>query len=295
MKRLLAFALLLAAAGPALALDAFDRHTSFWLRTAVRDAKPVAELTQKDADGLKRLAEGIEHPAVIVKTNDGNLAKLLLNWGFRRSADRKVTPVLMIERYVTYTNGRGDLTCASGKNIMLFPGFGFNLDIGQVVPGGHGADLEFTASKTVKAVDKAEMFTLNGSVIPGGGDGGGGTDPTDHDGVIPEDFAGNWDLNVDGRWKAQLMISIDNEGTATGNYVSEETKSSYALTGRVSRTVPHRLTFEVDFGNGNSKQQYEAFLWTQKKATMAGSATLDTQRFGFVASRQRKVEKGEGK
>lgn len=295
MKRHLFSLALLAVCGASLApeasaLDAFDRHTSFWLRTAVKDAMPLPEATQKQVEDLKRLDATLENPCLVIRTNGGNLTKALVSWGLRRTKDKVVT-VLLLERYVTYTNGRNDVTSAAGTNVMLFPGFAFNFDIGQVVPVDSGADIVFTEGKTLKPVDKAEIFGLNGSAVPKAP--AGQFDPNANAGVVPEDFTGNWKLNTDGRWQADLQLSVDDEGTVSGKYVSAETKSSYALDGKITKTVPHRMKFLVDFGN--SKQEFEAFLWTKDKSTLAGSTQIDTQRFGFLATREKPAGKAEPK
>jgi len=274
----------------AQALDAFDRHTSVWLRSAVKDAMPMVEATQKQIEDLKRLDANTENPCVIIRTNGGNLAKALVSWGLRRTKD-KVVPVLLLERYVTYTNGRNDTTSAAGANVMLFPGFAFNFDIGQVVPLDGGADLVYTEAKSLKPVDKAELFGLSGSIVPKAV--AGQFDPNANQGVVPEDFAGSWKLNTDGRWQADLQLAVDDEGTVTGKYVSADTKSSYPVDGKITKTVPHRVKFMIDFGN--SKQEYEAFLWTKDKSTLAGSTQIDTQRFGFVANREKAAGKAEPK
>jgi hypothetical protein len=272
----------LCSASPAFALDAFDRHTSTWLRAAVKDAMPWAEATAKQAEDLKRLDANTENPCLIIRTGEGNLTKALVSWGLRKGKD-KVIPVLLIERYVTYTAGRNDVTSAAGGNVMLFPGFIFNFDIGQVVPEGQGGDVQFTEGKALKALEETQIFGLNGSALPKAAAGNGAFDPTANEGVVPADFAGVWKLNVDGRWKADLELKVDEEGVVTGKYISAETKSGYPLDGVIAKTVPHRIKFLVDFGA--SKQGFEGFLWTKDKNMFAGMVTMDAQRFGVVATR----------
>ena len=272
--------LLLTLATPVNALDVFDRHTPYWLRQATKDAQPLAEISAKQADGLKRLDAKLENPCLIIKTNEGHLAKALITWGFRKGQEKNV-PVLLIERFVTYS-GSGEVTSATGGNVMLFPGFQFNFDIGQVVPAGHGGDVEFTAGGLLKSTDEAKLYTLSGSALPPVGEEEAGA-PTDHDGVIPEDFGGNWKVTIDGRWSGEMVLSVDDEGTVMGKYVSNETKSGYTVEGRVTKNVAHRMSMVIDFGN--SKQVFESFLWTSDKSTMAGTTQVDTQRFGFVAHR----------
>ena len=75
-------------------------------------------------------------------------------------------PIVVLERYVTYDRDRGDVTLAHGRNVMLFPGYEFDFDIGQVVPAGSGADLKFAADRQLAAIDKAKLHPVNGSVLP---------------------------------------------------------------------------------------------------------------------------------
>src|SRR5690606_10106428 len=119
MKRLLAALVLFSTAGSALALDVFDRHTTYWLRQAVKDAMPLEEVSSGQAASWKTLGRNFG-PCVIVRTRNGHWAKALLAWGLKKAEDGQRAPVLFIERYVTYDNDRPDLALASGKSVMLF-------------------------------------------------------------------------------------------------------------------------------------------------------------------------------
>lgn len=280
MRAMLAACCLALLATPeARAIDTFDRHTTFWLKQAVRDAQPREELSSGQAASLKSIGRAMS-PCIIIKTNNGHWAKALLSWGLRKGAG-KTLPVLLIERYVTYDNDRPDLTLAAGKDVMLFPGFQFNFEIGQVVPEGQGGDVTFGDDKRLRPVGNAQMFGLDGSALPPAGEGEA-YDPTDHEGVLPRDFGGLWRVDADGRWLGQWSLVVDEEGNVQGNYISEESKSSYPVRGQIAG-LPHRMTLEVDLAN--TTQTFEALLWTKDKSTMAGTTTLSERKFGFYARR----------
>jgi hypothetical protein len=290
MRRVLLFCFLsLVCAADAWGIDAFDRHTTFWLREGVKNREPVAELSSGQAAGLKTLSRGIASPCVIVKTNHGHWTKALLSWGVRKGAEGKVTPVLLIERYVTYDNDRPDLALASGKNVMLFAGFQFNFEIGQVVPAGQGGDITLGDDKRLRPVDAALVYTLDGSVLPPA-EQGEKYDPAAHDGVSPRDFAGIWQLNADGRWRGTCTLVVEEDGSVQGSYVSDESKSVYPVRGQVGG-LPHRMTLDIELAN--AVQSLEAFLWTGDKSTMAGTATLAERKFGFYAARAKADAAGQ--
>lgn len=290
MKRiLLALMLAVAAGNVALGVDVFDRHTTFWLREAVKKNEAIKELSSGQAASLKSLARGVSSPCVIVKTNNGHWAKVLLSWGLRKGTDGNRLPVLLIERYVTYDNDRTDLALAAGKNVMLFPGYQFNFEIGQVVPESQGGDVVFGDDKKLRPVGNATLHGLNGSALPPSGEGEK-YDPTDHEGVVSRDFSGNWRVNADGRWLGQLSLIVDEDGNAQGNYISDESKSSYPVRGQVSG-LPHRLTLDIELAN--TTQIFEGFLWTKDKSTMAGVTVLAERKFGFYATRIKDAEGGE--
>lgn len=270
-----------AAAGPAFGADAFDRQTSQKIQAAVAGKQTSGELSQSQANKLKPLAAGVEGTYVVVKTDDGNLAKALLTWGYRKGAEKPI-PVLLINRYVTYDKERGDSTVAAGKDVMLFPGFQFNFDIGQVVPKDQGGDVEITDKGVLKTLGGTELFPLDG---PQGTPAKAAekNDPLDHEGVLPRDFSGTWKVHADGRWQGRWELTVDEDGNARGTYVSDETQSSYPVTGKVSG-LPHLLKLNVTLANAS--QAFEAYLWTKDKSTMAGSFTLASRPFGFYAVRQ---------
>ena len=273
---------LVASSIAAFGADVFDRHGPALVKRLVEEGEGVKELTMEEASKLKPLASTIGSPCLVVKTSDGGYAKLLAAWGLKkgRGADNS-TRVLLIERFVTYRGDRLDLTAATGKDVMLFPGFGFNLDIGQVVPEGQGADIVFTADGELIPAENAKLVVLNGSKLPPA-DKAAKHDPNDHEGVVPEDFAGTWKLNADGRWLGDLDLKMNELGRATGSFTSDESKNSYEITGQTGSS-PHNLKLEVFLAN--TQLSIDGYLWTKDKSRMAGTVSMTGRKFGFVATR----------
>ncbi len=271
--------------GTVLALDEFDRHASKNLREAAEKNAAVPTLSSGQASKLKTLGQRVEHACVVIRTSDGNWAKALVSWGFRKGKEggkETLVPIVVLERYVTYDRDRGDVTLAHGRNVMLFPGYEFDFDIGQIVPADSGGDIKFTPQRLIAAIDKAKLHPLDGSVLPATPPDK--YDPQDHADVRPRDFAGTWRVNADGRWVGTWEIAVDAEGEVSGRYTSEDSKGAFPIRGRITETqIRHRLKFEVEFAAAS--QQYDMYLWTTDKSTMAGTTTLINRTFGVVAER----------
>src|SRR5262249_33250301 len=163
-----------------------------------------------------------------------------------------------------------DLAMASGKSVMLFAGFQFNFEIGQIVPDGQGGDIIFGDDKKLRSLGEAKIFALNGSALPPA-EAGEKYDPATHEGVEPRDFAGTWQVNADGRWTGQWNLIVEDDGAVQGSYTSDDSKSVYRVRGQVTG-LPHRMTLDIELAN--TTQSFEAFLWTKDKSAMAGITTL---------------------
>lgn len=273
---------LLGICGSVTAADVFERHGAQLVKKLVEEGQAARQVTMNDAAKIRPLAPTIGSPCLVAKTDDGSYSKLLAGWGLKKGkGSEKPTPVLLIERYVTYRGDRLDLTSATGKDVMLFPGFGFNLDIGQVVPEGQGADILFTADGELVAADNAKLVILNGSQLPPA-DKTGRKDPNDHEGVLAEDFTGTWKLNADGRWLGEVTLKVAENGKATGSFTSDESKNAYDITGQTG-AAPHNLKLDVFLAN--TQLSMDAYLWTKDKSQMAGTVTMTGRKFGFVATR----------
>jgi hypothetical protein len=265
-----------------VAADVFDQHTLTELKQATREATPLTEVSASVAAKWKSLSPKISSPCLIVQTNDGHWSKALLTWGQRKVKGREQPQeVLVLERFVTYRGDREGLTTAAGKEVMVFAGHSFSFDIGQVVPAGAGADIEFTDSGILKPVGEAKLFALNGSQLPPGDPAK--PNPNDHEGVLPRDFAGTWKVSIDGRWTGTWDMTVDEQRSVIGKFVSDDTQNRYELYGKVAN-VPHQARLEIDLANTNLA--IEAFLFTNDKSKMSGTVLIANRKVGFVATRQ---------
>ena len=166
MKPLLSVFFLLALIAPRLsAADVFDRQTAPVLQKYAAAQQSRESLGLEEAARLKSLSPRLSTPAIVVRTGGDNWAKALVAWGFHKGPDKPI-PVLLIERYVTYRGDRGNVTAANGGDVMLFAGFEFDFDIGQVVPQGHGGDVTLTRDGLLKPLGEARLYALNGPQLP---------------------------------------------------------------------------------------------------------------------------------
>src|SRR5437763_16781480 len=119
----------------ALRADAFDQYTNPDLAKAVESGAvtEVKELTPKQLAENSQVLPGASATFVIVVTNEGRHAKLLVQTARQKFGDRQV-PIVLIERYVTFRAGTDRAFVAEGKNIHLYDGFHFRPDLRQVVP-----------------------------------------------------------------------------------------------------------------------------------------------------------------
>ena len=260
--------------------DVFDDHTAYWMRRATVDAKPLESLAMRDSLSLKSIGRGIGSPCIVVHTDADNWTKALVTWGFRKGTDGERVPVVLIERFVNYRGDRQTLTTAAGKDVMLFPGFGFNFDIGQVVPAGQGEDILCVGDGVLKPAAKSKMFALNGPATPEP-DPNERPDPTSHTGVIPTDFAGSWKVRIDGRWEGVWELDVE-ERRIFGRFISDETKSVYEISGKIA-ALPHNAKLNIELANAS--QTIDAFLWTKDKSAMAGFMVMANRKLGFYATR----------
>src|SRR5215471_6669716 len=123
--------------------DSFDNYTNVILARvpAAKGTQAIKRLTPDIMVEHARALPGMTAAFVVVKTNEGRLAKLLLQPAKQKISADESTPILLIERYVTFREGEEKTVHAKAENVRLFDGFRFNLDIGQVVPEKAGGDI----------------------------------------------------------------------------------------------------------------------------------------------------------
>jgi hypothetical protein len=260
----------LALAPNAARADAFDDASNALLRSVLADRPAIKSFDRAQATALKPLAKTVEGSLLVLKSAEGNIAKGLVTFGFRKGPEKPVV-VLMIDRFVAYGPATGDTSVAVARNVMLFPGFEFDIDLGQVVPAGFGGDVKFGADGALTTTGGATLVAVDGPLAPA-------ADAVENLGP----FAGEWRVEGDGRWKGTWQLVVDEEGAVTGTWRSDDTQSTYPVEGRVG-TQPHRARLEITLAN--AKQTFDAFVWTAAPETMTGSVTLAGQSFGFQAKK----------
>jgi hypothetical protein len=287
----LAVAALLAVA-PALRADAFDRYTNPVLAKAPDGdgVKEVKRLTPDLIADHDRVLPGSTGALVIVKTNEGRYAKLLVE-AARQKAGRRTLPVLLINRYVTFKEGEERAVEASGQNLQLFDGFRFSLDLGQVVPPELGGDLQVGVDKNeavVEPVGKARLFLVT-RPLPG-------TEPKKTDPLTvgetfePRYFNGTYKLYDDGRRSGTLTLEVDKEGDVTGSYFSDKDGRKYDVSGKLGTP---KYTIQFTIKRPRSEQVFQGWLFTGDAKALTGSSRLQDHETGFYAVRVEK-ERGPG-
>ena len=226
---------------------------------------------------------------VIAKTDQGNLAKMLVSPGLRKlkpsEKDGPLVPVLIVERFETIDAGDRRSFKARGKELMLFDGFQFDLDAGQVVPEGLGGDIVFLT----EARDGPRLAALNDLVStrwrsrspprPGHRQTFGGRAvaarrlrrPLQPDGQRP--VVGNARAGRRSRRERSRAIFAR---TATGRPIPSPA--------RWPPRFPKRSTSR--FNSPGARQIYEGFLWTEGKNAIAGSVSMLDHPYSFIAIRE---------
>jgi hypothetical protein len=253
------------------------------------DARAHASLSFRELDALPTILRDERAALVIVKTDQGNLAKILVSAGLRKlkpsQKDGPLVPVLLVERFETIDAGDRRSFTARGKAVMLFDRFQFDLDAGQVVPEGLGGDIVFSTrapeDPRLAALGESRLYTLDKppaapKSVPGKPSGGRG--------VQPGDFAGRYYLIANGQWSGTLELVVDDAGVVSGHFRSDRNGSSYPVTGKVAGEFAQKIDFAVQFPR--ARQDYQGFLWTEGKNAIAGTLSMLDRPYGFIAIRE---------
>ncbi|AGA25564.1 ExbD/TolR family protein [Singulisphaera acidiphila] len=280
-------------AAPALSTrgDDFDRIEGKVLAAipTSQDAKEQASLTIGEIDALPSALRDARSTLLIARTGQGNLARLLVSPALRKPATGSGPPisVLTLERFDTFESGNLSTRLARGKEILLFVGFDFDLDSGQVVPEGQGGDLRFEAVGQGKegprlvTIGEAKLYSLNKPVALAAVDR---TRPSLGRNVLTSDFAGRFRLFANGQWSGLLDLKVDPAGLVSGQFRSDLNGTSYPVNGQVAADVPHKVSFTITYPR--TRQDFEGLLWTEGKGAIAGSLTMLDRVFGFFAVRE---------
>jgi hypothetical protein len=248
---------------------------------APRDALSVAEI-----GNLPRVFHGLRGAVLVARTGEGNLARMVVSPALRKPPGGKVAeavPILVLERFDTFEAGPSPTRLAKGRDMILFDGFQYDLDSGQVVPDGQGGDLRFVAGDGGKllAISGAAVFTLTESPLSKAPEPG---KPSPGKAVLPGDFAGRYHLVANGQWSGLLELRVEDQGVVKGRFRSDQTGGTYDVSGQIQSDKPGHVLFTIEFPR--SKHEYDARLWTEGKGAMSGTVALLDSTFGFVAVRE---------
>lgn len=278
----IAFLLLLPSALPA---QEFDHYVNPIL-TRVPAAKGVKELKQLTPDLIldnDRVIAKASAAMIVVRTNEGRFAKLLVQSARQKIDNEKSLPILYVERFVTYKEGDERTVIASGQKLSLFPGFRLSLDLGQVVPEQLGGDLRFVAEGSkgqTEPVGKAKLYLLTQPMPE--------AKPVKTAKVVIGDtfegkyFAGTYKLHDDGRRSGTLKLTVDGEGSVDGAYYSDRDGQKYEVKGKVGSPV-NTIQFTVKFPR--TEQVFQGWMFTGDGKAIVGTSRIVQHESGFYAVR----------
>jgi hypothetical protein len=281
----LAVLAVLVPAGAARA-DVFDFYINPVLSRLVegKSVKEVAQLTPDLIVEYDRVLPRTTSAFLVVRTNGGRWAKLLVQAAKQKVPGGKAVPILYLERFVTYKEGEEQTILADGKNQSLFAGFRFSLDLGQVVPEALGGDLRFVVDGDkvhTEPVGKAKLYLVTkhdpavvpkkpGKFVPG-------------DKFEAKWFNGTFKLYDDGRRSGKLILKVGDDGKVSGSYYSDRDGQKYEVTGKVGEPQ-HAINFQVRLPR--VEQTFKGMLFTGNGKAMAGTSRLAGRESAFYAVRQ---------
>lgn len=280
--------LVLALFSSTLKADEFELYVNTTLQKMVEDDTYIQKFDQlylKDVADADFNLSGSQAGFVLVKTNEGRNAKILLQFARQKINNEKFAPMVVIERFVTYREGQERTVLANGKNIALFNGFRFNLDLGQIVPAELNADIEFGADDKgpfLRKIGQSKLFLVKKR----------------HPEAKPEEkanapvvgpvfdikyFNGNYLLQDDGRRSGKLKIEVDASGDVSGSFYSDKDGQKYDIRGKVGGPA-HSIQFVIKFPR--IEQTFQGFLFTGDAKAIAGTSRLIDRESGFFAIRE---------
>lgn len=253
--------------------------------------EPREGLSFSAIGSLPRVLGDVRSALLLVQTEDGNLAPVTVEPALRKSKTpgAEPRPVIMLTRFATFEGPSASNRLASGDNVVLFDGFEFDLETGQVVPAGQGGDLVFhakaEAEPTLQAVGTAKLWSFSKPPLveqpPAGQLSPGKL-------VVPADFNGRYRLSANGQWSGLLEIGVGERNVVTGRFRSDQTGNSYSLTGQAAYEEPHRILFAIELPR--SRLEFDGRLWTDGKQALAGVVNLLGRDYGFYATRETTAE-----
>ncbi len=285
MRTFVALAILLILSPCPLRADTFDYYFNniLALVPTSKNAEMVTELTPDLMVRHSRALPNIQGTFLVVKTNEGRFSKLLVQPARQKTSAEDSVPILLIDRFVTYREGEERAVQAQGKNIRLFAGFRFNLDMGQVVPKGIEADLRFVVdgdSVSVQPVGKAQIYLVT-KHLPEANPAKGAKMVVGEK-FEPRYFNGNYKLYDDGRRTGLLKLTVADNGDIDGFYYSDKDGQKYDVSGKVG-TPNHQIQFTITFQR--TLQTFNGHMFTGDGQAIAGTAKMQDRETGFYAVR----------
>jgi hypothetical protein len=247
------------------------------------DVKKVDNLPLDDLADFDRVLPSTTGTLLLIKTNQGRNAKLLVQAARQKVEGGKLIPVLLVDRYVTYKEGEERTILTKGEGLKLYPGFRFSLDLGQVVPAEVPGDIALVKDgDTVKiaALDMARMVLLtryDKTIEPAKPPKAIIGEPFE-----PKYFNGEYKLYDDGRRSGKLTLKVDEEGNVVGAYYSDKDGARYELRGRVGNPS-HTIQFTINFPR--TEQVYNGWLFTGDGKALVGTSRILNRETGFYATR----------
>ncbi len=281
----LALTLVLIGASSCRAAEPFDYYINPVLARVVesKDTKEIKKLTTSSIVENDRVLPRDRAAFLVVRTNGGRYAKLLVQPARQKiDADRSV-PMLLVDRYVTYKEGEERTILASGTNLSLFPGFRLSLDLGQVVPEALGGDLRFVVEGNdihTEPLGKAKLYLVTKALADVGPKKGAKF-------VAGETFEPSWlngtyHLRSDGRRSGKLTLKVEDDGSISGSYYSDKDGAKYPVSGRVG-TPKHSLQFTIKFPR--TEEMFQGMMFTGDGRAIAGTSRLQERETAFYAQR----------
>jgi hypothetical protein len=249
----------------------------------------TGHLSVRTIESLPEVVRGERSALIIARTGEGNLAKLLVSTGLRRRTaagnEKVLVPVISLDRFETIDRGDRVTRKARGREIVLFEGFEFDLDTGQVVPAGFGGDIAYSSrgasGPELAALGESRLYAIDRPLpISGASPGVPSAGPA----VLPSDFNGRYSLVANGHTSGALELAVAADGAVSGRFRSDRNGSVYPVTGKVPADLTRRIEFEIKFPR--SRQVYEGLLWTDEKNVFAGTVQILDHPYSFIAVRE---------
>jgi hypothetical protein len=275
----------LVSAVPACAADVFDYYTNPVLArlTEAKEAKEVKQLTRVMIVENDRVLPHTTAAFLVVRTNTGRYAKLLVQTARQKVDTEHSLPMLLIDRYLTYKEGEERAVQAAGKGLSLFSGFRLNLDLGQVVPEELGGDLRFVVDgdkSYAEPLGKARLYLVTkalADVVPKKG-----AKLVMGESFEPRYFNGTYKLHDDGRRSGSLTLKVEEDGSVSGSFYSDKDGSKYEVFGKVGNPK-HAIQFTIKFPR--SEETFQGWLFTGDAQAITGTSRLQEREAGFYARR----------